>query len=1191
MRQLPTVLVVVSIICIIFGWTLFPKISLAYNTKTTHPWLTKLSVELYNTNGLHHLNSQEIQWMIKGAVDEDSGLRRINHFYDPINNKTWKLGGTEYLVPALTAKDWSQNFIIQSFYDPIYLSVLASVAKGVIFKKWVPNPIYWSALVSFVGSPAHSRANYTWQKAIYEYIKGNKSLAFQSLGHVLHLIQDMSMPSHTRENVSLAFLGSAVDPFGVYSNRGDPDFYTPIEHSCKNQRFTTEKSLNDYFDNLAKYSNKYFYSADTIGDFHYPFPQVSFPNVREVDKGISKVYILGRDEHKKLFHLARKKLGWRIQSGFNNYTIDDDEVLQDYWSRLAPKAVLSGAGVINLFFQEVEKAKKDPSLLTFNERSKLDILLGDTGALFKKIFKHNPDYVLLNTSSSSFITTSRKNELLSTTTIVPTTKNSMRATTTSRSRETIAITETTTSTTVPSVVTTTTKKETNQTTTTTELISFCDFSTHSFPLRNLVVINEVAWMGSKKGSTKEWIELKNISSKLVNLSGWQLISQKHKIKFIFPNKTEIPSGKFILLERTNDDSVPFVKADFIYSGGLNNDNDGLHLFNNNCQLEDEALANFSWPAGDNTSKRTMERGNDFTWHNYNGRGVNGIYGTPREQNSLPRIVYVAPHNNPSQSSTTTTTTTIPAVTTTLPSTTTTSPPVVTSTIDRLLINEIKVAGKDNEGNLLPHDEFVEIYNPNKKEIDLSGWYLQKKTAHGSSFSSLLNKDSLKGKTINSQGFFLVGHESSTVPLGAKWSAGSLTDNNTIILKNSQGKIIDKVGWGTAQDCGGNCAPSFSAGQSIQRKLEEGEFKDSGNNGSDFAINNCPSPGAISNDCSIEPITQSVNADSLHDFSWHPFVQNSSRIVLDFNTNNYPFISPTKNTSNIFSALVFYLNQNVPGSENFSSSTVYLGGKNKWEAGANQSYLKLAYPNYANANSISSLVLTNNENMAANSSVPRKLSYKLDSLPFNNHFIIYINGANNQQNYKFSKDDYITVGIYGYDKHLTSYLRLIGFDNHHYHFRPDQYYHPPSQIEDFSVSFAEDSLKDNIISSSSSIPNLYFNCSSSSDEDTGDVLKYGIHYVFSQEGDDKNNNDLTRNSWAWSNSQSVPGKITENTEGKLNLEIPLSDLPYIYQYHPYPVEATTTIYWAIRAKDSLGLLSPLSPVSQITIFPPATSSPE
>jgi len=55
----------------------------------------------------------------------------------------------------------------------------------------------------------------------------------------------------------------------------------------------------------------------------------------------------------------------------------------------------------------------------------------------------------------------------------------------------------------------------------------CSFSTEN-PLRNAVIINEIAWMGTSENSSNEWIELNNISGSSKILNGWQLLGKKRQ---------------------------------------------------------------------------------------------------------------------------------------------------------------------------------------------------------------------------------------------------------------------------------------------------------------------------------------------------------------------------------------------------------------------------------------------------------------------------------------------------------------------------------------------------------------------------------------------------------------------------------------------------------------------------------------
>ncbi len=340
MKKIPTVFLIIFFILFI------PNIGFSYNSKTTHKKLTEIAVDFYNQISFLKINETEKQLIIKGSAEEDDSLRFINHFYDPVYNKTWRFLGIQYLFNELTAKEWAKNPFAQAVYD------LASI--GPVIK-----------------SPVFSQSNYSWQRAIYEYVKGNRIKAFETLGHILHLIEDMSVPEHTRENAHISFIDQATSYYENYTDRLDDDFYLIIKQQLKNYfDFLRKNNLDGYFDSLSLYSNNYFFSPDTIALSKYKLPQVEFPDVREINEtGEIEYFLYGIDENGELFRLAKKSyLDWRLQSGFISYTLNSKKVLEDYWKRLGLKSILTSAGVIDLFFKEVEKAKKDPEFILKNEK-------------------------------------------------------------------------------------------------------------------------------------------------------------------------------------------------------------------------------------------------------------------------------------------------------------------------------------------------------------------------------------------------------------------------------------------------------------------------------------------------------------------------------------------------------------------------------------------------------------------------------------------------------------------------------------------------------------------------------------------------------------------------------------------------------------------------------------------------------
>lgn len=340
---------------------------------------------------------------------------------------------------------------------------------------------------------------------------------------------------------------------------------------------------------------------------------------------------------------------------------------------------------------------------------------------------------------------------------------------------------------------------------------FCKIVSGAMPARNKVIFNEIAWMGTSVFYNNEWLELKNISGNQINLSGWQILSGDQKIKIVFIEGEVLLVNDYYILERSSDETIPNLKADKIYNGALNNENESLYLFDESCQLQDEISANPDWPAGDNNTKRTMERKTDLTWQT----SLNPD-GTPRAENSSGYILISGGGGGGSN----------PSV-----------PPIY----PKILITEIQIAGMEDK-----KEEFVELYNPNDQDVSLTDWYIQRKTKTAESFSTFVSSNVLSGKVIEAKDYFLVVRENSNlVNLADVMTTYPLAEDNTLVFKNPNQEIVDKVGWGESQDFETAPADNPPGGKSISRQwnLQNQEYQDSDNNSVDFGIQE-PTPKTV-----------------------------------------------------------------------------------------------------------------------------------------------------------------------------------------------------------------------------------------------------------------------------------------------------------------------------------------------------------
>ncbi|HSE34861.1 MAG TPA: right-handed parallel beta-helix repeat-containing protein [Candidatus Paceibacterota bacterium] len=321
---------------------LLPGAAFAYEPNSTHDVLTLESARFYNE---HHekfetprLSEEMILRLRSGAVHEDDDMRMAHHFYDPIYDRGFK----QYV----SSKTWAELPVFQG--------------------SWGDSK---RALNALVLPPATAENDFSWQRAIYEYTYGDKGRAFEALGHTLHLIEDASVPDHTRNDAHIPIIDGAINSvMGAEYQQKSPfeEFADRFSVSAGNVETSREllglkrdpymrNSLGAYFDNAAMYSNTNFYSKSTIGSLAYELPYIQKEETQLI--GGQKYKFGFYNEHvlalisESIDTSGNKVIGYSI--------VDPNKlVLSAYWSLTSKEAVLNASGVIHLFFVEVEKERQ-----------------------------------------------------------------------------------------------------------------------------------------------------------------------------------------------------------------------------------------------------------------------------------------------------------------------------------------------------------------------------------------------------------------------------------------------------------------------------------------------------------------------------------------------------------------------------------------------------------------------------------------------------------------------------------------------------------------------------------------------------------------------------------------------------------------------------------------------------------------
>lgn len=170
-----------------------------------------------------------------------------------------------------------------------------------------------------------------------------------------------------------------------------------------------------------------------------------------------------------------------------------------------------------------------------------------------------------------------------------------------------------------------------------------------------VIINEIAWGGTKASPTDEWIELYNTTEVTVSLDGWQLVATDGNP--ILPLTGTIAPHAYFLIERTDDDTVSDIPANLIlaFGNGLENTGETLQLVDHQGLVVDSVNNDGgAWPndgEGGAPDYRSLERQApdapdiDDSWVSNDGTVTTGrdalgqpIAGTPGSINAafLPR---------------------------------------------------------------------------------------------------------------------------------------------------------------------------------------------------------------------------------------------------------------------------------------------------------------------------------------------------------------------------------------------------------------------------------------------------------------------------------------------------------------------------------------------------------------------------
>jgi hypothetical protein len=310
------------------------------------------------------------------------------------------------------------------------------------------------------------------------------------------------------------------------------------------------------------------------------------------------------------------------------------------------------------------------------------------------------------------------------------------------------------------------------------------------PTANLpqsLIISEVAWGGTAASSSDEWIELYSPDSSPIDLAGW-VLTDGGDIRITLSGT--VGSGEYVLLERTDDDTIVDITADRIYTGNLSNGGEVLQLLDPAGRVIDTANGDGGpWPAGASAPVPiSMERisigpETDSSWCSNDGVHRNGTDATGNPVSGTPRSAFSG-FCSAAQSTGTPTPTAISMI----------------YPMYSVVINEVAWAGTEAD----PNDEWIELWNPGSDEIPLWGWVL----TDGGDI-----RIALEG-SIPPGGFFLLerGADDSLVDISANQIyAGNLSNaGESLLLLDPAGTMVDAAGEAGRPWPAGSASPVYAS---------------------------------------------------------------------------------------------------------------------------------------------------------------------------------------------------------------------------------------------------------------------------------------------------------------------------------------------------------------------------------------------
>jgi hypothetical protein len=314
------------------------------NNMKTHPWLALRAIQLFEDSTGTSLSPEVKQQILLGSIEEDydiSGTSTVgdySHLQSTEPLASWQWDREQGVIAEVNR---SENHFMNSDDD---LDGLTNGAPLV-------NPARNVSALKWANDDPRNLTNFSLAKA-----EGNTLKGWRYLGHILHLLEDMAVPAHVRNDAHIIYENyegymAAKVPEELFLLAGGDAVIQPVKPS--------DIDIAPFFRELSGYTRANYFSENTVFKNNYYGIDLPVAAVSAEDNH----YFYGTHGNR----IANKGLlFWAVYSsatssddsrplGETNYDLVktwariDQSVAEDMFSDVGPRAVQYGAGLIKLF--------------------------------------------------------------------------------------------------------------------------------------------------------------------------------------------------------------------------------------------------------------------------------------------------------------------------------------------------------------------------------------------------------------------------------------------------------------------------------------------------------------------------------------------------------------------------------------------------------------------------------------------------------------------------------------------------------------------------------------------------------------------------------------------------------------------------------------------------------------------------